>query len=580
MPTRRTRSRAFALLVVLFLLAPTGARAADTPPAVTRVSSLLQITVANLPSSPLTVTVSRIIFTPGSGDEGKLLSGPRLILVESGHIGFFARGNVPVFHTDGGPGGAITTPTATEIETSTPTPTPVPTPTPQRSPTTDVNLGSGDGVPVPIWTMHSLKNAGTEPAVIIDVRVAAADAPPPPTDLDVATLATEPGVTSLPAHRATLTLGHGTAAPGGTVLAPPAGVYQLVAPATGAGRFERAADGSVRNAGATDADVYVVTIPQSGATGPWQPSQPATGPSGAEVAFDRTVATHYGPAEQGYWLYEPADPHPGTSLTTSGPFPVVLFLGGCCEVDTPPYYSSHPDEVQTWIDHLVQRGAIVVYPIVRGEHAEEDLVSAMREATAELAKGGHAPADWTRFAAIGFSFGGWYAPVYAADAAAAGLPIPTAVLGTVPYDPGTNPDLRAIPASARIVLVTAKDDFRWGDRGARRLWAALAGVPPDHRSFVRLVSDSHGQPALSADHHAPATALYGGTLDALDWYGTWKLGDALMSCTFAGQDCQYAFGNTPEQRSMGYWSDGVPVAELEVIAHPGSPYPVTPTATP
>src|SRR5262249_22302344 len=157
-------------------------------------------------------------------------------------------------------------------------------------------------------------------------------------------------------------------------------------------------------------DVYVVTIGRAGATGPWQPSQPATGPGGAEVAFDRTVSTHYGPDEQGYWLYEPADPHPGTRLPTTGPFPVVLFLGGCCVTDSEPYYGAPPGEVESWLDHMVQRGAIVLYPILRGMHAQEDLAAAMRATMTELARGGHARADWTRFAVIGFSFGGWNAP--------------------------------------------------------------------------------------------------------------------------------------------------------------------------
>jgi len=91
------------------------------------------------------------------------------------------------------------------------------------------------------------------------------------------------------------------------------------------------------------------------------------------------------------------------------------------------------------------------------------------------------------------------------------------------------------------------------------------------------VDDFHGVISLRADHALPATGDYG-LLDAFDWYGTWKLGDALLSCTFAGQDCEYAFGDTPEQRFMGYWSDGAPVAEIEVIADPGAPDPPTPSA--
>jgi hypothetical protein len=52
--------------------------------------------------------------------------------------------------------------------------------------------------------------------------------------------------------------------------------------------------------------------------------------------------------------------------------------------------------------------------------------------------------------------------------------------------------------------------------------------------------------------------------DAYDWYGPWKWLDALMGCAFDGEWCEYALGNTPEQRSMGTWSDGTPVEEAVV----------------
>ena len=58
------------------------------------------------------------------------------------------------------------------------------------------------------------------------------------------------------------------------------------------------------------------------------------------------------------------------------------------------------------------------------------------------------------------------------------------------------------------------------------------------------------------------------TLDAFDWYGTWKWLDALMSCAFDGEWCEVALGNTPEQRFMGEWSDGVPVTEASVTDDP------------
>ena len=53
--------------------------------------------------------------------------------------------------------------------------------------------------------------------------------------------------------------------------------------------------------------------------------------------------------------------------------------------------------------------------------------------------------------------------------------------------------------------------------------------------------------------------------DALDFYGFWKLFDALTDAAFHGRNREYALGNTPQQRYMGAWSDGRPVTELVVL---------------
>src|SRR5262249_36912618 len=90
---------------------------------------------------------------------------------------------------------------------------------------------------------------------------------------------------------------------------------------------------------------------------PSQPSQPATGPGGAEVAYDGIRAQHYGPQPDGaaeptgYWLFEPVGPHAGPA---AGPLPLVLFLHGFDVTD--------PEIYHAWIDHLVRRGAIVIFP--------------------------------------------------------------------------------------------------------------------------------------------------------------------------------------------------------------------------
>ena len=86
----------------------------------------------------------------------------------------------------------------------------------------------------------------------------------------------------------------------------------------------------------------------------------------------------------------------------------------------------------------------------------------------------------------------------------------------------------------------------------------MAAAPLEQRDYVRLVSDDHGDPPLLAAHSVAATDGVWGPLDAYDWYGTWKLLDGLLGCAFAGVDCQFSLGDTPDQRFMGAWSDGTP----------------------
>jgi hypothetical protein len=55
------------------------------------------------------------------------------------------------------------------------------------------------------------------------------------------------------------------------------------------------------------------------------------------------------------------------------------------------------------------------------------------------------------------------------------------------------------------------------------------------------------------------------SVDALDYYGLWKLFDGLCDAAFYGKNRQDALGNTPEQRFMGKWSDGKAVKGLKVM---------------
>ena len=301
---------------------------------------------------------------------------------------------------------------------------------------------------------------------------------------------------------------------------------------------------------------------------PTPPTQPATGPGGTDYAYDRVVYTEHGDVAGGYLLFEPADPHSGGTPVATAPLPIVLFLSACCETDDLNDATDDGAPWRAWIDHLARRGAVVVFLRFDPADPMTGVATAVGSALAELEGRGHPPTDPTRFAAVGHSFGAVLAVQYAATAAAQGLPVPGALMAANP-DCGGCPlgDTATVPATTRLLVVVGDAE---GKAMAGQIWAGLAHIPADRKDFVEVHTDGHGSPSLSAGHPMPATGVFG-TLDALDWYSTWKLLDALMACSSDGTWCEYALGNTPEQRFMGVWSDGVPVIELTVTDDPGQP---------
>ena len=330
---------------------------------------------------------------------------------------------------------------------------------------------------------------------------------------------------------------------------------------------------------------------------PTPPSQPATGPGGKQYAHAQVTKNRYGTGNQEYWIFEPAAPKPATA-------PLVVFIHGWGGMN-PLYYGA-------WLDHLVKRGNIVVYPRYQAtlltpiSEFTPSTLGAIKDAITRLqTERGHVKPDLSKFAVVGHSVGGLLAASVAALASESNLPRVRAVMSVEPgitESPINIPlaDLKKIPADTLLLSVAGDQDTLVRDTDAKRVYYESTNVPAANKDYVLMVTDTYGTPSLYASHRAPTAmdrsydngeGVVGGPVNpervgnssgrssherrletmmvnALDYYGTWKLFDALCDAAFYGKNREYALGNTREQRFMGVWSDGVPVKELKVTDKP------------
>lgn len=308
---------------------------------------------------------------------------------------------------------------------------------------------------------------------------------------------------------------------------------------------------------------------------PSPPDQPAEGPGGTGYEHASVRKSLHGEGARAYWLFEPAEPRPETA-------PVVVFVHG--------FAATNPRTYGAWIEHIVRRGAIVVYPrfqrgiIPRPATFTPNAVIAVREAMAQLATAQHVRPDLARVAVIGHSVGGLIAANLAALAHQEGLPRPRALFAVQPGSAELGvgevelADLAAIHAETLVLTLAGDSDSISGEADARRIFRGASAVPPQNKNCLLVLSDTHGAPALRANHLLPLATddRYGDEVayrevpsnreaDALDYYGTWKLFDGLCDAAFEGRNREYALGDTPEQRFMGNWSDGRAVRPLQVL---------------
>ncbi len=327
--------------------------------------------------------------------------------------------------------------------------------------------------------------------------------------------------------------------------------------------------------------VFAATGTAQGGTAITQPAQPKEGPGGSDYSHKGVRVSSGGTGADAWYAFEPTKPRPKKA-------PLAIVMHGYGE------YSGY-DSMSALIRHTVRKGSIAIYPrwqtgiatpcpgpfdiepcitsAVNGINgALEFLRSDPKRVRPQLRKTSY----------FGFSFGGIVTTNMANRYQSLGLPKPRAIFLDDPHDggltgqgePALDDALAGIPPGVKFQCHSSADGVT-GEPGkeissCNALFPMLAHIPNRNKDLVLTYTDDHGEPTLSAEHgvcavgdvNAPAIDYF--APNAYDWNFCWKVWDALRSCALDGTDCKYALGDTRKHRSMGRWSDGVPIAPLKI----------------
>ena len=303
--------------------------------------------------------------------------------------------------------------------------------------------------------------------------------------------------------------------------------------------------------------------------------QPLTGPGGADYFHSKVVEYKNKVGARSYYLFEPDEPKPYSA-------PFIVFLHAT--------YATNPGTYAAWIKHLVKKGNIVIFPIcnvvtLARPHHTQNAIDSIQDALNVLYFTRHVHPELDKFALVGHSSGGILAVNIAALAEEYGLPKPKAIMAiapdSIPMPPFDIPtpslaDLSQMPANTLLLTIVCDQDYLADDEIAKKIFFNTSKIPLENKDYITMLSDRHGLFSLTADHFAPCCMSINNILNfmselktnALDYYGFWKLFDALCEAAFYGENREYALGNTPQQRYMGKWRDGTPIKKLLITDNP------------
>ena len=299
---------------------------------------------------------------------------------------------------------------------------------------------------------------------------------------------------------------------------------------------------------------------------------PTTGPGSFTYAHDSVAMYDYAERADGYWLFEPASPRPSEAN-------MIVFLHG--------YGGYNPMIYGQWIRHLVRQGNTVIYPRYQKNMTTPSpkkfssyVVTAIRQALDTLQSNQHIHPVLDDFSIVGHSYGGTIAADITAHWQEYQIPKPQSIFlcapGTGPFKAGRLDTYANFPTDLKLLILVHENDYVVGEELGRKVFETAIHTP--QRNLLIQYSDPQNN--IKAGHndvscvdttfdsgvrnYTAKRALRITRTDAVDYYGYWKLYDALRACTGSGTYCEYAFGDTPQQRSLGKVGDQF-VKELEVF---------------
>jgi acetyl esterase/lipase len=302
--------------------------------------------------------------------------------------------------------------------------------------------------------------------------------------------------------------------------------------------------------------------------------QPQEGPGGKNYLHTAVTQYDYADKANGFWLYEPAQPTPASAN-------VIVFIHG--------YGALNPMIYGGWIKHLVKQGNVVIFPRYQKnlispspKHFVENVLDGVHMALDTLRSKGHVHPVVENFSIVGHSYGGVLSANLAVNYKRFEIPQPKAVMlvspGTGPFSGGLLDSYEKMPENTNLLVMVSENDRIVGDEIGKLVYNTASNVR--NRNLVRQYADYEEGTFVTAGHNESYSvdeeldsglrnattrrAMRISKIDVVDYYGYWKLFDALNAYTRDGILKEYAFGGTPEQTNLGSWGNGSAIKVLQI----------------